>query len=186
MKLIVGLGNPGADYELTRHNVGFDVVDLLARRNDVRFKKPWLSPGLTATVNVSGESAILLKPTTFMNLSGNAVEPLARKKKIPAEDVVVVFDDVDLDAGEVKIRHKGGAGGHNGMKSIIQRLGTQDFPRVRVGVGPRPKGAALTKFVLGRWPSSQRGVIDEACERSADAVELILARGVNAAMNQFN
>lgn len=186
MKLIVGLGNPGSEYEGTRHNVGFDVADLLVSRYDGQFKKPWLSPGHTSAIQIGQKDATVLKPTTFMNDSGRAVAPLAKKKKIGCEDILVIIDDVDLDCGELRVRKKGGAGGHNGLKSVIQHLGTQDFPRVRVGVGPRPNGENLVNFVLGRWPRGQRQIVEDLTQRSADAVAYFVQHGVDATMNQFN
>jgi len=186
MKLIVGLGNPGSKYEGTRHNVGFDVAELLVSRCDGRFKKPWLSPGHTATIRIGDTQAMVVKPTTYMNESGRAIAPLAKKKKIEAENILVIFDDVDLDCGKLRVRKKGGAGGHNGLKSLIQHLGTQDFPRVRIGVGPRPQGADLANFVLGTWPKSQRDTVEDVTQRSADAAEHFVQHGVDATMNQFN
>jgi len=186
MKLIVGLGNPGEKYADTRHNIGFDIADVLAVRAGASFRKPWLSHGHTATVRVGDDAVLVLKPSTYMNDSGRAVGPLAKKKKIPAEDVLVVFDDVDLDCGTIKLRTKGGAGGHNGMKSVIQHLGTDEFPRLRVGVGPRPRGEKLVNYVLARWHKSQRDDVDEMCQTGADAIELFVRKGIDAAMNRYN
>ena len=186
MQLIVGLGNPGGKYARTRHNIGYDVADLLVSRADGAFKKPWLSPGLTADIRIGDERAMVLKPTTFMNDSGRAVAPLAKKTHIAPGQIVVVLDDVDLDCGTLRIRKQGGAGGHNGLQSIIQHLGTREFPRLRVGVGPRPPGADLAKFVLGTWPRSLRDRVRDATERAADALETIVLRGLDTAMNQYN
>lgn len=186
MKLIVGLGNPGDKYANTRHNIGFDIADVLAERAETSFRKPWLSQGHTATIRIGDEAAMLLKPSTYMNDSGRAVAPLAKKKKITPQDVIVVFDDVDLDTGTIKLRPKGGAGGHNGMKSVIQHLGTEDFPRLRVGVGPRPRGEKLVTYVLGCWPNVQTDEVGEMCQEGADAIELFVRKGIDAAMNRYN
>lgn len=184
--LIVGLGNPGDQYDGTRHNAGFLVVDALARQgrfsvNRVKFK------ALTAQAEVGGQGALVMKPTTYMNLSGEAVGEAARFYKLPPERVLVLSDDVDLPLGRLRIRAKGSAGGHNGLKSIIQHLGTDQFPRIKLGVGGKPHpDYDLADWVLGRLQGEDRKVMDEAAVRAAQAVECLLRDGIQTAMNRFH
>ena len=184
--LIVGLGNPGEKYENTRHNVGFQVIDELAERQGkpvqrLKFK------ALTGLLTIGGEKALVLKPVTYMNLSGEAVRPAADFYKLPPERILVISDDVALAAGRLRIRAKGSAGGHNGLKSIIQHLGTDQFPRIRVGVGEKPHpDYDLADWVLGRPQGEDRKAIDEAVKRAADAVECILSQGLERGMGKFN
>ena len=184
MKLIVGLGNPGKQYERTRHNIGFAVLDELARRAEVTFRKPWLAKAETVQAELAGQSALLAKPVTFMNLSGTAVGPLARKRGLAAADIVVVSDDMELPLGKLRIRARGGAGGHNGLKSVIAQLGSEEFARVRVGIG-RSAGDA-TGHVLGRFSAEERRALEPVIAAAADAVEGILRDGAEVAMNKFN
>lgn len=186
MKLVLGLGNPGKAYENTRHNAGFLVVDELARRGDATFRRGWFSGARQAKANVGGKLILLAKPETFMNRSGDAAAALLRRRGLRAEDLVVVVDDVELDIGLVRVRRRGGAGGHKGLESIIERIGTQEFVRVRVGVGPRPPGEELVSYVLGRFGAEERRRIGEATGRAADAVERVVLAGVEKAMNEFN
>jgi len=187
VKMVVGLGNPGRKYERTRHNVGFEVVEELASRLSGRFRKGWLAAAETAKVQTDGGVDLLLvKPQTYMNLSGTAVAPLARKRGLAPQDVVVVVDDAELPAGKLRIRAKGSAGGHNGLKSIIQELGSDEFLRVRVGVGRKDPGGDLADHVLSPFSREDRREIDEAVTRAADAVLCILHENVDAAMNKFN
>ena len=184
--LIVGLGNPGEKYENTRHNVGFQVIDELAERQGkpvqrLKFK------ALTGLLTIGGEKALVLKPVTYMNLSGEAVRPAADFYKLPPERILVISDDVALAAGRLRIRAKGSAGGHNGLKSIIQHLGTDQFPRIRVGVGEKPHpDYDLADWVLGRPQGEDKKVIDAAVKRAADAVECILTQGLERGMGKFN
>ena len=184
--LIVGLGNPGEKYEDTRHNVGFQVIDELAERQGrpvqrLKFK------ALTGLLTISGEKALVMKPVTYMNLSGEAVRPAADFYKLPPERILVISDDVALAAGRLRIRAKGSAGGHNGLKSIIQHLGTDQFPRIRVGVGEKPHpDYDLADWVLGRPQGEDKKAIDEAVKRAADAVECILTQGLERGMGKFN
>jgi PTH1 family peptidyl-tRNA hydrolase len=186
VKLVVGLGNPGRKYERTRHNVGFDVVDELARRAGSKFRRGWLTASSLTRVEIEGCTLLLAKPQTFMNRSGNAVTQLLRKKGLEPFDVIVVFDDVELDLGLLRLRKKGGAGGHNGLRSVLEQLGTEDFPRVRVGIGPRPDGAELVQYVLSPFSSSQREAMEQAVGKAADAVVAIVRDGIDQAMNEFN
>ena len=187
--LIAGLGNPGKKYEDTRHNMGFMTADVLAERWTVNFAD---HKGLAmlgkSVMNLDGRTVkfFLAKPLTYMNLSGDAVGAIANYYKIPAEDIYIICDDLDLPAGKTRIRKKGSAGGHNGIKHIIQQLGTQNFVRIKVGVGAKPKGWDLADYVLGRFDKDDRVLVEEAQERACKAVELILTDSVDAAMNEYN
>ena len=184
--LIVGLGNPGEKYENTRHNVGFQVLDELAERQHAPIQKLKFK-ALTNLLTISGEKVLVMKPVTYMNLSGEAVRPAADFYKIPPERILVISDDTALDPGKLRIRIKGSAGGHNGLKNIIQHLGTDQFPRVRVGVGQKPHpDYDLADWVLGKFQGEDKKVMDAAVKRAADAVECILKEGVDRAMNRFN
>ena len=184
--LIVGLGNPGEKYERTRHNVGFLVVDALAERLGVPVQK-LKHRALTNTVRLAGQKALLMKPVTFMNLSGEAVGDAARFYKIPPERVLVISDDTALPLGKLRLRKGGSAGGHNGLKSIIQHLGTDQFPRLRLGVGEKPRpDYDMADWVLGRLQGEDWKAMEAAVDRAADAVECVLSQGVDAAMNRFN
>ena len=184
--LLVGLGNPGSKYESTRHNMGFLAVDGLARRKGFRFNKlrfrAW-----TAEWMVNGEKVLVMKPVTYMNLSGEAVRQAVDFYKIPPERVLVVSDDTALAVGRLRIRKGGSAGGHNGLKNIIQHLGTDQFPRVRVGVGEKPHpDYDMADWVLGKFQGEDKKAIDGAVKRAADAVECLLKEGPDRAMNRFN
>ena len=186
MFLIAGLGNPGPKYAHTRHNMGFDTVDILIERHHipqsgVRFNAMF-GKGM-----IEGTKAVVMKPLSFMNLSGGPVQQMASFFKIdPASRLIVIYDDIDLPPGQLRIRKQGSAGGHNGMKDIINKLGTEQFIRIRVGVGARPKDWDLADHVLSRFDTREQKLIDEALEKAADAVEMILTRGVDIAMNEFN
>jgi len=184
LKLIVGLGNPGREYEDTRHNVGFDVVEQIARRHRVDFKNTLKWKARTARIADLGEGLLLAAPVTFMNLSGWAVREIAAFHKLEPADVLVVVDDADLPLGRLRIRQSGSAGGHNGLKSIIQELGTTEFPRLRIGVGRQP--GQLRNHVLGRFAADERIEIDAAVNRAADAAELFGTENIVTVMNRFN
>lgn len=186
MYLIVGLGNPGKQYEKTRHNMGFDTIDELIDKHNVPGQgvrhKAMYGKGI-----IGGEKVILAKPLTYMNLSGESVRELVNYYKIdPETEMIVIYDDIDLEPGQLRIRKKGSAGGHNGIKNIIAQLGTQNFYRVKVGVGAKPKGWDLADYVLGRFGKEERQYIDDALVRAANAVEMILTEGIDAAMNEYN
>ena len=184
--LVVGLGNPGEKYENTRHNVGFLTVDQLADRANVPVQK-LKHRALTNTAEVGGVRVLLMKPVTYMNLSGEAVGEAARFYKIPPDHVLVISDDVSLPIGKLRVRRGGSAGGHNGLKSIIQHLGTDQFPRIRVGVGEKPHpDYDLADWVLGRPQGEDKKAIDAAVKRAADAVECILTQGLERGMGKFN
>jgi peptidyl-tRNA hydrolase, PTH1 family len=186
MKLVVGLGNPGPEYRDTRHNVGFLVADELARR--WRVPDAWREKfeALHIRTTVGDEGVIVAKPLTYMNLSGQAVAGLAGFYKIDPADVLVVTDDVALPLGRLRARPEGGAGGHNGLKSIIQHLGTQAFPRVRVGVGRGDDRRDLADHVLGRFEAAERDTVSAAVLRAADASERFLTEGIERVMSAFN
>ena len=184
--LVVGLGNPGGQYENTRHNAGFLTADELARRGRFAIQRLKFK-ALTAAVEISGQGVLVMKPTTFMNLSGEAVGEAARFYKIPPDHVLVISDDVSLPLGKLRIRTGGSAGGHNGLKSIIQHLGADQFPRVKVGVGEKPHpDYDMADWVLGKFQGEDKKVMDEAVKRAADAVECYLKDGPQKAMNRFN
>ncbi len=184
MKLVVGLGNPGSRYANTRHNVGFMVLDRLARRCNVDINKKQCN-ALTGLGTMAGHRVCLAKPQTYMNLSGEAVSCLARFYKVSPKDMLVIYDDRDLPVGRIRLREKGSAGGHRGLQSIIGMLGTSDIPRLRIGIG-RPEEMEAVDHVLGRFSAEERPLIEEALERSLEAVEVALAEGMEAAMNKFN
>ena len=184
MKLIVGLGNPGREYEHTRHNVGFQVTEELARRHRVTLKNHAKWKARAAKIAAIGDGVLLAEPTTFMNSSGWSVREIAAFHKLAPSDVLVVVDDADLPLGRLRMRTSGSAGGHNGLKSVIQELGTTEFPRLRVGVGRQP--GELKNHVLGRFSEEERTCIDAAVQRAADAAELFAKENVLAAMNRYN
>ncbi|HLK57269.1 MAG TPA: aminoacyl-tRNA hydrolase [Chthonomonadaceae bacterium] len=184
MKLIVGLGNPGPEYAGTRHNVGFEVIDLLAKRHRIltakRDFKSVLGDG-----QIGGERVLLVRPMTYMNLSGEALAAIAQYYHVGCEDILVILDDVALPPGKIRLRFKGSAGGHNGMANIIKLLHTQEIPRIRIGVGAPPPGN-LIGHVLARFRKEELPLMREAYERAADAVECALSAGFDIAMNRFN
>ena len=184
--LIVGLGNPGAQYEKTRHNVGFRALDALAREAGAKPDRAKFQ-ALTCLCDVGGLRALLLKPQTFMNNSGLAVRQAADYYKLPPERVLVLFDDVDLDVGRLRIRRDGSAGGHNGVKSIISCMGSQAFPRIKIGVGAKPHpDYDLADWVLSRFSARELELLDSAIERAASAAQVILREGLERASSLFN
>lgn len=184
--LIVGLGNMGDEYEGSRHNVGFDVIDLLAEELDIPVQRLKFK-ALTNTAVISGEKVLLMKPVTYMNLSGEAVEPAASFYKVPPERIIIISDEVALPPGKLRVRPSGSAGGHNGLKNIIAHLHTEDFPRIRVGVGQKPHpDYDMADWVLGHPQGEDRKNIDAAEARAAQAVAEIIKSGVTSAMNKFN
>ena len=184
--LVVGLGNPGDKYENTRHNVGFLTIDQIAEGQHVPVQKLKYR-ALTNTVELGGAKALLMKPVTYMNLSGEAVGEAARFYKIPPDHVLVISDDVSLPLGKLRIRKGGSAGGHNGLKNIIQHLGTDQFPRVKIGVGEKPHpDYDMADWVLSKFAGEDLKAITAAIEKAAQAVECLIAHGPDKAMNQFN
>lgn len=184
--LVVGLGNPGSQYEATRHNVGFRAVDVLAKEAGVKIDRAKFQ-ALTAQATVGGVRVLLMKPQTYMNLSGVAVKQAADFYKVPPERVLVLFDDIDLDVGRLRIRAKGSAGGHNGIKSIISSLGSQDFPRIKIGVGAKPHpDYDLADWVLSRFTLAEQKLLEPVIEHAAAAVPMIFTQGIERASSQFN
>ncbi len=184
MLLLVGLGNPGVKYGRTRHNAGFMVLDELAGRWGASFRSKRKADIARARLN--GEELVLAKPLTFMNLSGEAVKKLRRHYRLDPEHILVVHDDIDLSAGTVRLRAGGSAGGHLGVVSIIQHLGTDRFPRLKVGVGRPPDGKEAADYVLGKVEVGEMEKLEKAVQRAADAAEAFVREGLDAAMNRFN
>lgn len=185
MYLIAGLGNPTKEYDKTRHNVGFSVIDVLADRYriDVSEKK---HKALCGRGVIEGQKVLLLKPQTFMNLSGESIRAAADYYKIEPEEMIVIYDDISLDPGQLRIRLKGSAGGHNGIKNIIANLGTQDFPRIKVGVGAKPPRTDLADYVLSRFGAGEQKLMEEAFGEAAEAAVMMMTDGAERAMNHFN
>ena len=186
MFIIAGLGNPGLPYEGTRHNVGFDVIDAIADEYnisvDYRKNRALIGKGI-----IEGQKVILAKPQTYMNLSGESVRSLLDYYKVDEEhELIVIYDDISLDVGQLRIRAKGSAGGHNGMKNIIAHLGSQVFPRIKVGVGEKPAKYDLADYVLGHFSKGEAKLMDEGYDHAVHAVELIVSGQINEAMNEYN
>jgi len=186
VKLIVGLGNPGIEYQFTPHNLGFLTIDRLAERWRIEIKNRHCQ-ALTARKLVGEHEVLLVKPETYMNLSGLAVRELAEEYEVrPEQDLIVIYDELDLPFGAIRIRPRGGTAGHNGMESIVGALGTEEFLRVRLGIAPERKVADGARYVLGQFRRSQYKAVDQMLDTAADAVEAILKEGAAAAMNRFN
>jgi len=186
MFIIVGLGNPGKDYRNTRHNIGFDVIDVIGEKHNIsvieKKHKAIIGKGV-----IDGYKVILVKPQTYMNLSGESVREIVEYYKVdPVSELIIVSDDISLDVGNIRIRKKGSAGGHNGLKSIISLLDTDQFMRVKMGVGEKPKGYDLADYVLGHFTSDERKIMDDAAKSAAEAIRMMLQGDVDAAMNRFN
>ncbi len=183
--LVAGLGNPGKEYARTFHNMGFRALDRLSDQlriplDRLRFK------GLSGMGRVGDTHVLLLKPATFMNLSGESVREAAAFYRIPPEKVLVLYDDIDIEVGRIRIREQGGPGSHNGMKSVVARLGSDQFPRIRIGIGPLPEEWDIVRYVLSAIPEQSREALDQAIGRAAEAAELCIREGVMKAMNRFN
>lgn len=186
MFIIAGLGNPDKQYEGTRHNVGFDVIDRIAEKYnisvDTKKHRALIGKGV-----IEGQKVILAKPQTYMNLSGESIRSLLDYYKVDEEqELLVIYDDISLDVGQLRIREKGSAGGHNGIKNIISHLGGQVFPRIKVGVGEKPKGYDLADYVLGHFSKAEREIMDEGYDRAVRAAELIISGQIDEAMNEYN
>jgi peptidyl-tRNA hydrolase, PTH1 family len=185
MKIVVGLGNPGLKYRRTRHNLGFMVVDALAEQREARWRRGRLKC-LQAEAQLGKEQVLLVKPLTYMNLSGEAVGGVVRYYQCPLEDLLVVFDEVQLELGRLRLRPNGSAGGHNGMESVITHLGSEEFPRLRLGVGAPPEWMYMMSYVLGVFPRADLKTVQEMIGRAVLAVETWVYHGVSEAMNRFN
>jgi len=191
MKLIIGLGNPGKTYAHNRHNVGFQCLNYFARLHSIRFDRRQCQARV-GIGKVSGEKLLLARPGTFMNLSGKSVACLVRKYNVPASDLLVIYDDLDLPLGKIRLRQSGSSGGHKGMNSIISALGSEDFPRIRVGIG-RPQAEKqpvsedrIVNYVLNDFSSQEEAIIKPVIAKVAEAIECFLTQGIDAAMNKFN
>lgn len=185
MKVIVGLGNPGFQYNKTRHNVGFAVIDELAKQVNIPVKQKKFN-AVFGIGHVQGEKMALVKPLTYMNASGEAVRPFLDYYKVPTEDLVVIYDDLDLPTGKIRLREKGGHGGHNGMRSIISHLGTKEFKRIRVGISHPARELDVIDYVLKPFSKQERKVVAEACERAAEACERWVSVSFPEVMNEYN
>lgn len=191
MKLIVGLGNPGKTYAHNRHNVGFRCLNYFARIHSIRFDRRQCRAKIGAA-EVKGEMVLLAKPGTFVNLSGQSVACLVRKHRVALSDLLLIYDDLDLPLGKIRLRQNGSSGGHKGMNSVISALGNEDFPRMRVGIG-RPQGGKqsvseddIVNYVLSDFSPEEEATIKPAIARAAEAIDCFLARGIEAAMSKFN
>ncbi|MDP4085447.1 MAG: aminoacyl-tRNA hydrolase [Bacillota bacterium] len=185
MKLIVGLGNPGREYEQTRHNIGFEVIDELSERFGIPLNQSKLK-GFYGIGFYKGEKILLLKPLTYMNLSGEAIRAIMDYYQIDQDDLLVIYDDLDLPVGKIRLRQKGSAGGHNGIKSTIAHFGTQQFNRIRIGIDRPMGGMSVPDYVLGRFKKEEQAAVFEAIKKSADACETWLDKPFLQVMNEFN
>jgi PTH1 family peptidyl-tRNA hydrolase len=185
MHLIVGLGNPGTEYEWSRHNLGFMLIDKLARQSQIKMSRRECS-SIVGRGEIEGEQVKLVKPQTYMNLSGEAVSCLLRKHDLSVEQVVIISDDLALPFGKIRIRARGSAGGHNGLKSIIAAIGTSEFVRLRVGIQPEPPVSDAKRFVLDSFPRASRTEVESILDRSAEAIRVLLKYGLLRAMTEFN
>ncbi|PYZ91581.1 aminoacyl-tRNA hydrolase [Salipaludibacillus keqinensis] len=185
MKLVVGLGNPGKKYERTRHNVGFEVIDKCQQQLNIELDQAKFK-GAYGFTRVGADKIFLLKPLTYMNLSGESIVPLMNYFKMDPEDLLVVYDDLDLPPGKIRLRQKGSHGGHNGMRSIIQQLGTDQFNRIRIGIGRPDPGIAVPDYVLGSFPPEHRQRVDESLDKASNAVLAWTEKDFLKVMNDFN
>jgi PTH1 family peptidyl-tRNA hydrolase len=184
MHCLLGLGNPGKEYAETRHNAGFRVIDLLAAKHGVCLRSRLYAR--TGQGQIAGHAVVLAEPLTYMNESGGAAVRLLKRYQLTPQDLLVIYDDLDLDLGRIRLRREGSPGTHNGMRNLVQRLGTEDFPRLRLGIGPRPPGADPVKWVLSPFRRGEEKAVEEMLGRAVEAVECFLAEGLDAAMNRYN
>ena len=184
MKLIVGLGNPESEYNKTRHNMGFDTINILAKKYNIEVNKSKFK-GLFGQGEIEGEKVILLKPQTYMNLSGESIAEVMKFYKIDVKDIVIIYDDIDTEPGTIRIRKQGSSGTHNGMKSVISHLGTETFDRIRIGIG-RPEHNDMINYVIGKIHDNDYKVLEEGIKKAADAVSCILKENIDKAMNKYN
>ncbi len=186
MYIIAGLGNPGGQYRNTRHNIGFAAVDCLAGQYQIDIGEV-KHKALSGKGRIGSERVVLVKPMTFMNLSGEAIRQITDYYKIDVtEELIVIYDDISLPPGQLRVRKKGSAGGHNGIKNIIAQLGTEEFKRIRIGVGEKPGGYDLADYVLGHFSKEESVLMEESCQRAAEAVCMIIEQDIDAAMNAYN
>lgn len=185
MYLIVGLGNPEDEYANTRHNMGFDTINKLAEKNNIEVNKSKFK-GLYGTGIIQNQKVILLKPQTYMNLSGESIKEIINFYHINIEEIIIIYDDIDTEKGNIRIRKKGGAGSHNGMKSVVENLQTTNFERIRVGIGQPYDKRDMINYVIGKVPKEDQIILQDGINKAVEAVEVILKRGIDTAMNQFN
>ncbi len=185
MFLIVGLGNPEEEYSNTRHNMGFDTINKLANEYKIKINKNKFK-GLCGSGIIENEKVILLKPQTYMNLSGESIKEAMAFYKIKSENIIVIYDDIDIEPGIIKIRKRGGPGGHNGMKSVISEIDTQNFPRIRIGIGKPENKGQLIEYVIGKIPQTDKDILEKATILGKEAIIEIIKNGVDIAMNKFN
>lgn len=185
MYLIVGLGNPENEYSHTRHNMGFDTINQIAKNNNIEITKNKFKGILENTI-IQNQKVILLKPQTYMNLSGQSVKEVAEFYNLKPEEIIVIYDDIDIEKGHIKIRKKGGAGSHNGMKSVVEELQSTDFARIRVGIGQPEFKSDMINYVIGKVSQEEQEILQQGVEKAAKAVEEILKNGIDIAMNKFN
>ena len=185
MYLIVGLGNPESDYANTRHNMGFHVINRLAKQYEIDLTRKKFKSEYENAV-IEGEKVILVKPQTFMNTSGEAVIEFANFYKIELDKIIIIYDDIDIEPGKIRIRKNGSAGSHNGMKSIVHFLKSEDFPRIRVGIGKPDENTDMIEYVIGAIPEEEKELLNKGIEKAKDAVIELLKNGIDSAMNEFN
>ena len=185
MYLIIGLGNPEEEYSKTRHNMGFNAINKIAEKYDIKMKKTKFN-GIYGSGNIEGEKVMLIKPQTYMNLSGKCVKEFLDFYKIEKEKMIIIYDDMDVEPGKIKIRKQGSAGSHNGMKSIISEIQTQEFPRIRIGIGRPIHENDKINYVIGNIPEEEMEKLEEGIEKAKEATIDILAKGIDYAMNKFN
>lgn len=186
MKLIVGLGNPGQNYLHTRHNIGFDAIDKFCEQHNLKLLPSLKFKSLINTISLDDQKIIIAKPQTFINLSGVAVKSIIMYYKIDPENVIVINDDLDIAVGKIKIKHNGSSAGHNGIKNIIQELNSQNFIRIRIGIGKNKTNDELNNYVLAKFPDDEKILIDQAMQKACEAIKVILEQNVFFAMNKFN
>ena len=185
MYLIVGLGNPEEEYARTRHNMGFDTINKISEKYNINLNKSKFN-SLYGTGIIEGEKVILVKPQTYMNLSGNAVRDFMNFYKLSSEDIIIIYDDLDIEPGIIKIRKKGGPGTHNGMKSVVHEIQTEDFPRIRIGIGNPEYKNDLLNFILTRIPEEEYKILQDAQEKAVKAIIEIIKNGIDTSMNKYN
>lgn len=183
--IVIGLGNPGTRYENTRHNVGFDTIDKLSKKHNIAVSKVKHKAVIGDGI-IEGCRVILAKPQTFMNLSGESVREIIEWYKVPIKNIIIIYDDIDLPIGKLRVRPKGSSGTHNGMRSVIYQIQSDEFPRIRIGIDKPPQGWDLANFVLSKFSSEERKNVEEAIDNAVSAVETIIKLGVDSAMNRFN
>jgi len=185
MYLIVGLGNPEEEYSKTRHNMGFNTINKISQQYNIEVKQNKFQ-ALYGSGMIEKEKVILLKPQTYMNLSGESIKEVVNFYNIEPKEIIVIYDDIDIEKGKIKLRKKGGAGSHNGMKSVVEELNTTDFARIRVGIGQPEFKSDMINYVIGKVPEDEQKILKEGTHKAAEAVEEILKNGIDIAMNKFN